>query len=132
MGLALWPCDARSTLQGPEPRPGITIALGPSSESDLGNRSSPHSSVPEDIRFLLLLLLSWEVTGAKGDISKELRDTVSTPLMVRAWKTVEEKVSVIEKDGLRPREARKLSAPPFFLTVSGLAHSPPNKDITGR
>lgn len=69
---------------------GITIALGPSSESDLGSLSSPHSSVPEDICFLLLLLLSWLFTGAKGDISKELRDTVSTPLMVRAWKRVEE------------------------------------------
>lgn len=74
-------------------RLGITIALGPSSESDLGNRSSPHSSVPEDIRFLLLLLLSWLVTGARGDISRELRDTVSTPLMVRAWKTVQEETS---------------------------------------
>lgn len=72
--------------KGPEPRLGITIALGPSSESDLRNLSSPHSSVPEDIRFLHLLLLSWVLTGATGDISKELRDTVSTPLMVSAWK----------------------------------------------
>lgn len=63
----------------------ITNALGPSSESDLGSLSSPPSSVPEDSRFLLLLFLSWLVTGAKGDISRELRDTVSTPLMVRAW-----------------------------------------------
>lgn len=71
---------------------GITSALGPSSESDLGSLSSPPSSVPEDRRFLLLLLLSWLVTGAKGDISKELRDTVSTALMVRAWKKMEERV----------------------------------------
>lgn len=67
----------------------ITNALGPSSESDLGTLSSPPSSVPEDSRFLLLLLLSWLDTGAKGDISRELRDTVSTPLMVRAWKRME-------------------------------------------
>lgn len=72
---------------------GATIALGPSSESDLGSLSSPHSSVPEDIRFLLLLLFSWVETGAKGDISKELRDTLSTPLMVRAWKRVGEGMS---------------------------------------
>lgn len=83
-GLARWPFDAGSTLKGPEPRPEITTARGPSSESDLGNLSSPHSSDPEDIRFLCLLLPSWEIPAAKGDISKELRDTVSTPLMVRA------------------------------------------------
>lgn len=70
----------------------ITSALGPSSESDLGILSSPPSSVPEDSLFLLLLLLSWLVTGAKGDISRELRDTVSTPLMVRAWKRMGERV----------------------------------------
>lgn len=71
---------------------GITNALGPSSESDLGSRSSPPSSVPEDSRFLRLLLLSWLVTGANGDISKELRDTVSTPLIVRAWGKTEGRV----------------------------------------
>lgn len=71
---------------------GITKALGPSSESDLGSRSSPPSSVPEDSRFLRLLLLSWLVTGANGDISKELRDTVSTPLIVRAWEKMEGRV----------------------------------------
>lgn len=68
---------------------GITNALGPSSESDLGSRSSPPSSVPEDSRFLCLLLLSRLVTGANGDSSKELRDTVSTPLIVRAWEKTE-------------------------------------------
>lgn len=46
--------------------------------------------MPEDIRFLLLLLLSCVVTGASGDISKELRDTVSTPRMVRAWRERED------------------------------------------
>lgn len=84
LGLARWLLDTRSILKGAEPQLGVTTARGPSSESDLGNLSSPHSSVPEDIRFLLLLLLSWVVTGANGDISKELRDTVSTPLMARA------------------------------------------------
>lgn len=111
----------------PEPRPGITIALGPSSESDLGNLSSPHSSVPEDIRFLLLLLLSQVVTGAKGDISKELRDTVSTPLMVRAWKRVEEGMSWLWRlCNLRLGQARQLSASWFSPSVCGLAHLPPN------
>lgn len=78
---------------GAGPRRGATIALGPSSESDLGSLSSPHSSVPEDNCFLLLLLFSWVVTGGKGDISKELRDTLSTPLRVRAWNRAEEGMS---------------------------------------
>lgn len=72
---------------------GTTIALGPSSESDLGSLSSPYSSVPEDVRFLLLLLFSWVATWAKGDMSKELRDMASTPLMVRAWKKTKEGMS---------------------------------------
>lgn len=85
------PGAQRDGLLMPEPPeragtpPGITIALGPSSESDLGNLSSPHSSVPEDTRLLPLRRLPRVVTGPRGDISKELRDAVSMPLTVRAW-----------------------------------------------
>lgn len=122
-GPTRWALDARPTRKGLEPPPGITVALGPSSESDLGNLSSPHSSVPEDIRLLLLRLLSW-VTGAKGDISKELWDTVSTPLMARAWKKWEGDVWVIEiLCSLGLRQARQLSVS-VSPTGSGLERSP--------